>query len=271
MSWLRESDVRAAVAVSLSYAEVLRRLGLRAAGGNHRTVRKYVEEIWRIPIDHFDPHEARRRASAGRAVPLAHVLVEGSTYHRGHLKRRLLAEGLKRPECDMCGQGELWRGRQMTLVLDHINGVHDDHRLKNLRILCPNCNATLDTHCGRHNKRRHPDRTCPVCAVVFRPAKGGQQYCSLRCAGRGEDSRRAQRARRTVERPPRDQLLREVAELGYLAVGRRYGVSDNAIRKWCRAYEHEHALDVATPSPSRADQSGRPTDRARDGPLTSAA
>jgi hypothetical protein len=247
--WRSETEVRAAVAESLSYAEVLRRLGLRAAGGNHRTVRKYVDEIWRIPTDHFDANAASGRARARAATPLDLILVPGSTYHRGHLKRRLLAEGLKQPRCEMCGQGELWRDRPMTLVLDHINGVHDDHRLENLRILCPNCNATLDTHCGRHNKRRHQDRSCPVCAVVFRPTNGGQQYCSLPCAGHGERSRRAQIARRRADRPPRERLLREVAELGYLEVGRRYGVSDNAIRKWCAAYEREQALDVATASP----------------------
>jgi transposase-like protein len=33
--------------------------------------------------------------------------------------------------------------------------------------------------------------------------------------------------------------VREVAASSYLAVGRRYGVSDNAIRKWLRAYERE--------------------------------
>jgi transposase-like protein len=46
---------------------------------------------------------------------------------------------------------------------------------------------------------------------------------------------------RKVERPPHQTLLREVEELGYLAVGRRYGVSDNAIRKWVRQYERERA------------------------------
>jgi transposase-like protein len=30
-----------------------------------------------------------------------------------------------------------------------------------------------------------------------------------------------------------------LAELGYLAVGRRYGVSDNAVRKWVLQYERE--------------------------------
>ena len=33
--------------------------------------------------------------------------------------------------------------------------------------------------------------------------------------------------------------MREVAASSYLAVGRKYGVSDNAIRKWLRAYERE--------------------------------
>jgi len=40
----------------------------------------------------------------------------------------------------------------MSLILDHINGKRDDHRIENLRILCPNCAATLETHCGRKNR-----------------------------------------------------------------------------------------------------------------------
>lgn len=44
---------------------------------------------------------------------------------------------------------------------------------------------------------------------------------------------------RKAERPPRDQLLAEIAEHGYCAVGRKYGVSDNAVRKWVRFYERQ--------------------------------
>lgn len=44
---------------------------------------------------------------------------------------------------------------------------------------------------------------------------------------------------RRVERPPYDQLLGEIAATSWSAVGRRYGVSDNAVRKWVRQYERE--------------------------------
>jgi transposase-like protein len=253
-----EDAVRAAVAESFSYAEVLRRLGIRTAGGNHRTIRKYVDDVWEIPTDHFDPRAGRAAGPSRRATPLAEILVERSTYHRGHLKRRLLAEGIKQPMCEMCGQGEVWRGQRMALILDHVNGVHDDHRLENLRILCPNCNATLDTHCGRHNRRKHADRICPVCATAFRPANGGQQYCSWSCGGRGERSRRVQRAQRRVERPPYEQLLAEIQEVGYLAVGRKYGVTDNAIRKWRRAYEAERRAAGSGPPAAARPSSGPP-------------
>ena len=49
-------------------------------------------------------------------------------------------------------------------------------------------------------------------------------------------------------RPPYDQLLREIDVLGYVGVGRKYGVSDNAIRKWRRTYETEAA--AAPPAPA---------------------
>ena len=83
----------------------------------------------------------------------------GSTYGRQHIKRRLLAEGLKEPRCELCGQGEIWQGKPMSMILDHINGVRDDHRLENLRMVCPNCAATLDTHCGRRNRIERAKRT----------------------------------------------------------------------------------------------------------------
>jgi transposase-like protein len=40
-----------------------------------------------------------------------------------------------------------------------------------------------------------------------------------------------------VARPPYEVLRAEVEALGWSAVGRKYGVSDNAVRKWVRAYE----------------------------------
>lgn len=42
---------------------------------------------------------------------------------------------------------------------------------------------------------------------------------------------------RVVEnRPSKEILLAELKESNFTAVGRKYGVSDNAIRKWCAAY-----------------------------------
>jgi hypothetical protein len=229
-------EARQAVAVSLSYAEALRWLGLRPNGGNHRLFRRYVDEIWRIPTDHFDPYRTQRLGFRRRPAPLAEVLVEGSTYHRGKLKQRLYDEGIKRRLCELCGQGETWFGRPMSLILDHINGVGDDNRLENLRIVCANCAATLDTHCGRKNRIPVGPRSCLHCDERFVPKYPAQRYCSRPCGRHCKGPHDPRPARRKVERPPFEQLLAEVDELGWSGVGRKYGVSDNAVRKWVRWY-----------------------------------
>jgi hypothetical protein len=230
-----EEAAREAIAASVSWAEALRRLDMCDSGGSYLILRKYAA-IWNISTAHFDPY-ARARTKPN--MPLEEILVTGSTFSRGHLKRRLLRAGLKHPICELCGQGELWQGRRMSLVLDHVNGVRDDHRLENLRMLCPNCNATLDTHCGRNKPREVPARGCLRCARLFVPATDSQRYCSRACGAGGDRAPGPQPESRRVERPPYDVLLAEIAATSYSAVGRRYGVSDNAIRKWVRAYERE--------------------------------
>lgn len=234
------AEARDAVEASLSYAETLRNLGLCATGGNRRTLHIWLER-WGISTDHFDPRAAQRRGMRRRPRPLAEILVERSTYSRNHLKDRLYREGLKETRCEMCGQSELWYGRAMGLILDHVNGVRDDNRLKNLRIVCPNCAATLDTHCGRKNRLERQDQLCSLCGSPFRANYPSQRYCSREC---GTGAPRANRGvanpkLRRVERPPCEQLLGEISESNWSAVGRKYGVSDNAIRKWVRQYERE--------------------------------
>jgi hypothetical protein len=222
-----EAQLREAVAEATSYADALRRIGLRPAGGNHATIKKYVDR-WGISTAHFGPRGPYPRGGVV-AKPLEEVLVTGSHYHRAALKRRLYDAGLKAPICELCSQDELWNGRRMTLILDHINGDATDHRLDNLRIVCPNCNATLDTHCGRNKPRGRPPRVCDECGESFRAQHADQRFCSRACsaAHNGPLSRR-------VERPPVQSVLGMVAQEGYEAVGRRFGVSGNAIRKWIR-------------------------------------
>lgn len=231
-----EADVRAAIASACSLTEALRLLGLRPAGGNHQTLRRLIER-YDISIEHFGPGWIRRGPRDGGPIPLDQVMVEHSTYSRKRLKQRLYDTGLKPRRCELCGQGELWHGRLMSLILDHINGVPTDNRLGNLRVVCPNCAATLDTHCGRKNRAQLQPRVCLRCGAGFRPNRATQRYCSRACGVRGPGPRRPRPEARKVPRPSYAQLLADLRSLSFLAVGRKYGVSDNAVRKWLRWYE----------------------------------
>ena len=176
-SWTDEQLI-AAVAASRTLKEVYERLGLtagkydvmrrhikrlgidashlpRAAGGGvHRMI---VARIRKLGLDrsHFPGMAwAKGRRRRDLALPLAALLVRGSTYGSSKLRERLVAAGLLIAACATCGLTE-WRGARLPLHLDHINGDHTDNRLENLRILCPNCHAQTDTWCGR-NRRRSP-------------------------------------------------------------------------------------------------------------------
>ncbi len=132
----------------------------------------------------------------------------------------------------------------MSLILDHINGVATDNRLENLRIVCPNCAATLDTHCGRKNRIDREPRRCLHCGNEFIPKYARHRYCSHACGIHCKGPREPRPERRKVARPSYEELMEDVASMSFLAIGRKYGVSDNAVRKWIRWHEYQREMEA---------------------------
>jgi len=139
-----------AVNQSQSAAEVLRKLGLRAAGGNYALVHARIRELG-LDISHFTHQRwAGRRKPTGNKQSLETILIENSTYQNSHkLRKRLIAEGIFEARCTNCGLTE-WLEHPIPLEIHHVNGDRWDHSLDNLRLLCPNCHALTATYRGKN-------------------------------------------------------------------------------------------------------------------------
>ena len=68
---------------------------------------------------------------------------------RACVRKTIIRDNLLPYECSECGISE-WNGRKLALHLDHINGKNGDHRLENLRFLCPNCHSQTETYTGKN-------------------------------------------------------------------------------------------------------------------------
>ena len=141
-----------AVNNSLSYAQVLEKLGLKAAGSNYDTVKRKIQEL-HLDISHMTGqawNQGERYRNFSPAKPLSEVLIEHSTWiNYNHLRKRLFNEGIKEYRCECCNRTE-WLGKPIKLELHHINGIKDDLRIENLQILCPNCHAFTDNYRGKN-------------------------------------------------------------------------------------------------------------------------
>jgi hypothetical protein len=193
---------------------------------------------------------AKSKYSGHPKYTLEQICVENSSYvNCQRLMKRLKRELGWKHKCSSC-ENTTWtiKGEtyQIPLELEHINGNHFDHRLDNLTFLCPNCHTFTPTYKGK-NLNRGKKGQIPEEVVVKKgkdtsSSKEHNKCLECQCDIPSNNLRCFKCNQETNQvnyRPPYEQLLKEIEETSYVAVGKKYGVSDNAIRKWVKAYGNE--------------------------------
>lgn len=98
---------------------------------------------------------------------------------------------------------------------------HKDHKRtnndpSNLEVMTP----------SEHAAHHRPEPAIKPCEACQTPTTN-KQFCSQKCD---------KLSRRKVTRPSKNELATAIGQASWSELGRRWGVSDNAVRKWAKAY-----------------------------------
>ena len=125
---------------SVSFREVLIKLGRKPAGGSQSHLKRVIEKF-EIDTSHFLGQKAGKIKTVPKRKPEEILILResGERARSSQLRRALIASGVEY-KCSKCGQLPL------TLDVDHINENWLDDRKENLRFLCPNCHSQFSRH-----------------------------------------------------------------------------------------------------------------------------
>ena len=203
--------------------EIAKKLGYAAhSGSNAERIRKRIDEL-KISTQHFSLGNKRPQKRTQQ-----NVFCQKSTANQTTLRRWYKQKEYTKYVCSICGLEPFWQNKELTLILDHINGNNHDNRLENLRWVCPNCNQQLETT-GFKKMRVVKDKEnlkkyyCPDCGKEVT-----KQGCRcIQCS---------HKLQYKTQHPDRETLKKLIRTLPFTTIGKQYNVSDNAIRKWCDKY-----------------------------------
>lgn len=219
-----------AIKSSRSLREAMRKCGVPdLSGGNHYHIAKLVKR-YGISTAHFLGQGSNKGVIPKTKKTAKDVLVfhaDQSRQRSVQLTRALLEIG-REYKCFKCGLHE-WRRRKLVLEIEHKDGDFQNDRESNLEFICPNCHSQTETFCRVKTSRdRH---TVTTKAERRRIEKDERRH-------RSEGWWRTQDRphKRKVERPSVAELQAMLQTMPMVKIGDKYGVSDNAIRKWAKRY-----------------------------------
>jgi|ERR1700722_16536339 len=247
-----------AIKSSFSIAEVLRKLGLCMYGSSYREF-KIRRQNLNADTSHFTGQgHLKGKTNPGRGRPLEELLVKDSNKILGRsCKNRILKAKLLDNKCAICGLADTWQDKPIVLHIDHINGDPFDHRIENLRILCPNCHSQTNTYgsknkSGTKQKRstreiRKRERVVHLCVFCSSPTTARtHQHCWKCYCTRRKEIQSPYKQKTKIEWPPLDKLLEMLSKSNFLQVGKKLGISDNAIRKHIKKHSPPKQVKTET-------------------------
>lgn len=155
-------EVKKIIQTSQTMSDVMRKLGYNEGNNGPRTTVKnfaikngFGEEIENLEKRSKEFNKVFvKKLQLEQREPNEEIFCENSMKTRAVVKRRILADNLLEYKCAICGNLGKHNGLPLILQLDHINGVANDHRLKNLRWLCPNCHSQTENFCSKNIEQR---------------------------------------------------------------------------------------------------------------------
>lgn len=219
MSKISDEEFIKIVQSSQTYKEIATKCGYsNFSGGSNNTIKNRIQQL-NLNFKSSKPEAINREDKD--------IFIEDSPVNQTTLRRRYFIGNYTEYKCSICGQEPFWNGKELTLTLDHINGHNHDDRLENLRWVCPNCDRQLDTFAGKNIIYEQNKNYCIDCGKEILQSSIRCPECSAK-----EKGLKA----RKVERPTREELKKLIRIQPFLQIGKKYNVTDNAVRKWCDEY-----------------------------------